>query len=183
MAGDGLQLIRPDTKYEESFRAGFGEISNASEQLAWIYLGEAEHDRYSRMPFSEYVKTLLSREHSPPDGFVCDTVYWGLMGGEVVGRIAIRHELNDFLRTAGGHIGYITRPSYRGKGIATEMLRQLLATDRAKAIGNLLLTCDETNTASEKTIINLGGVLQNIVEFGEGKPRKKRFWIRLNHNK
>lgn len=129
--------------------------------------------------FESYVCALLERENNPPEGFVKDTVYWAKSENEIVGRIAIRHELNEFLSKIGGHIGYIVRPSWRGKGIATEMLRQLLLTETATSIQKLLLTCDETNIASEKTILKNGGVFESFVEMGENKPRKKRFWIQL----
>ena len=39
------------------------------------------------------------------------------------------------------------------------------------------LTCDETNIASERTIIKNGGILQNIFIFEPNKPAKKRFWL------
>ena len=48
-----------------------------------------------------------------------------------VGRLSILHELNDALRVEGGHIGYDTVPSFRGRGVATEMLRQALPVARA----------------------------------------------------
>jgi predicted acetyltransferase len=44
----------------------------------------------------------------------------------LVGRVSIRHELNAFLADVGGHIGYGVRPRYRGRGFATEILRQAL---------------------------------------------------------
>jgi predicted acetyltransferase len=97
---------------------------------------------------------------------------------EVIGRIAIRHELNEFLSKFAGHIGYIVRPSFRNKGVATEMLRLILETDRAKAIGRLLVTCDEHNIASERTIVKNRGIFESLIENGD-KPRKKRFWIDL----
>ena len=95
----------------------------------------------------------------------------------MVGRIGIRHKLNDFLFHEGGHIGYFVRPSRRAKGFATEMLKQILETDLAKKISILLLTCDEGNFASEKTILNNGGQLENIVSFDLSRPPKKRFPI------
>jgi predicted acetyltransferase len=100
---------------------------------------------------------------------------------EMIGRIAIRHELNDFLRRIGGHVGFIVRPSFRKMGVASEMLRQLLETAQAKEIQKILITCDETNVASEKAIIKNGGVFEGLVTNGE-KPRKKRFWIDLTEN-
>lgn len=42
----------------------------------------------------------------------------------------------------------------------------------------VLLTCDEGNIGSQKTIEKNGGVLENIVD-GENSVRKMRFWIEL----
>jgi predicted acetyltransferase len=39
------------------------------------------------------------------------------VGGTIVGRISIRHELNDFLAHEGGHIGYGVLPRYRRRGV------------------------------------------------------------------
>jgi predicted acetyltransferase len=39
--------------------------------------------------------------------------------GTYLGAITLRHELNDFLLRAGGHIGYGIRPSAHGRGLAT----------------------------------------------------------------
>ncbi len=106
-----------------------------------------------------------------------------MIDGEIVGRISLRHELNEFLKVAGGHIGYIVRQSARKKGFASEMLRQVIDTEKAKSISSLLVTCDEGNIGSEKTILRAGFALENIIEIGPDKPRKKRFWSHLNNNK
>jgi predicted acetyltransferase len=108
---------------------------------------------------------------------VRDTVYWAIHADEIVGRISLRHELNDFLAKAGGHIGYIVRPSWRGQGVATDMLRQVLKTERAKSIGKLLLTCDDDNAASKRTIIKNGGVLESALDVAPGESKTRRFWI------
>ena len=50
----------------------------------------------------------------------------------VVGMIDIRHHINHpVLSTIGGHIGYSIRPSERGKGIGTEMLKKALVKCKA----------------------------------------------------
>jgi predicted acetyltransferase len=53
--------------------------------------------------------------------------------GAIVGRVSIRHELNDHLTHFGGHIGYGVRPAHRRRGYATEILRQSLVIARAEA--------------------------------------------------
>ena len=59
------------------------------------------------------------------------------------------------------------------------MLRQILLKDRAKSIGKLLITCDEGNRASEKTILKNGGIFETTIDVAPGHPRKSRYWITL----
>jgi predicted acetyltransferase len=111
-------------------------------------------------------------------GFVPSTLYF-LIGEDkkIYGALHIRHELNDYLLNYGGHIGYGIRPSQRKKGYATKMLSQSLSLPIIKKLGikKVLITCDKTNIASAKTIINNGGILENeVMEDGE---MTQRYWI------
>ena len=99
------------------------------------------------------------------------------VGGEVVGRTSIRHELNDYLAALGGHIGYAVRPAYRGRGHAREILRQSLVIARAEGVGRVLVTCDDDNIASRRTIERLGGVLDDVRAGSPDAPLKRRYWI------
>lgn len=111
-------------------------------------------------PLERFVNRLVLRESQPEPGLVCETSYWAIRNHSVAGRITIRHELNDFLKQFGGHIGYEVRPSARRQGVATAMLREILKTERAQQIGRVLLTCDPDNVGSAKTILANGGVLE-----------------------
>jgi predicted acetyltransferase len=174
-----IELQRPSVVFADTFLSGLDELAHDEEErMAWIYYRDAPPD-VPRRDFAGFVARLLAREHSAKPGFVTDSVYWAIRDGEMVGRISLRHELNERLRRMGGHAGFIVRPSARRQGVATQMLRQLLATERARAIGRLLVTCDEGNVASERTIRNNGGVLEDVIEIEPGKPRKMRFWISL----
>ncbi len=77
----------------------------------------------------------------------------------LVGMIDIRHELNDFLRECGGHIGYGVRPAERRKGYATEMLRLALEHARKLGLSEVLVACRRVNTGSRRTMEKNGGVL------------------------
>jgi predicted acetyltransferase len=169
-----LALHSPAVEWAPSFLAGLDELDVASERAAWIYAREA--GELPRRDFAAYVQLLAARALSPPPGIVPDSLYWAIRENEMVGRISFRHTLNDELLREGGHIGFIVRPSARRQGVAREMLRQLLSSERARAIGQLLVTCDEGNIASERTIRANGGILANIIDNDKG-PRTMRFWI------
>ena len=96
-----------------------------------------------------------------------------------MGRISIHHELNDALRVEGGHIGYDTVPSVRGRGVATEMLRQALPVARALGLREVLITCDDTNAASIRVIEKNGGSLRDTRALASDRPLKRYYWIAL----
>jgi predicted acetyltransferase len=90
---------------------------------------------------------------------------------EYVGRMSIRHRLNDGLLELGGHIGYDVRRSRRRRGHATAMLREALPVARRLGIGKALVTCDSDNVASRRVIEANGGVLE------DQRGDKLRFWV------
>ena len=135
----------------------------------------------SGMTFSDYLVILADREagRNLPIDRVPDTVLYGFLGDEVIGRISIRHVLNEFLLNIGGHIGYGVLAEYRRKGFAKSMLRQALPMAKQLGLNRVLLTCDDNNIGSIRTIEACGGILENTVDAGEGKPLKRRYWIEL----
>jgi len=96
--------------------------------------------------------------------------------GALVGRVSVRHELNELLADTGGHIGFGVRPQHRRRGFATEMLRQSLVIARAAGVDRVLVTCDEDNAASATVIERLGGSLEDVRRDPAG-VRKRRYWI------
>jgi len=108
-------------------------------------------------------------------GRVHCTYWWIVEDRAVLGSISLRHELNDFLLEAGGHIGYSVRPSARRRGLATYALGEVLKSARRLGIERVLITCDVTNEASRRTIEHFGGVQEDIRDTALGTVR--RFWI------
>ena len=92
-----------------------------------------------------------------PDWVPCTTLFW-VEEDTLLGVINLRHALNEFLRTFGGHIGYSVRPSARRKGHATSMLRAILPHARALGLDHVLVTCDPDNIGSLRAIEHNGGV-------------------------
>jgi predicted acetyltransferase len=80
-----------------------------------------------------------------PDGHVPSSLLYGFVDAEIVGRLMLRHSLNDFLRRIGGNIGFVVVPGHRRRGYATEMLRQGLHLATSKGMEKVLVTCDEDN--------------------------------------
>jgi predicted acetyltransferase len=96
-----------------------------------------------------------------PEGRVPQFTYFYVREDDdkIVGMIAVRLALTDFLQKEGGHIGYCVRPSERGKGYATRMLSHALSFSNAIGLRDIVISCDKTNTASARVIQKCGGIL------------------------
>jgi predicted acetyltransferase len=130
------------------------------------------------LPWGAYLSQLADArfEGKLKPGWVPATFLVAEVDGLLVGRVSIRHRLNAALRDVGGHIGYGVRPAYRGRGFATEMLRQAVTKTRELGVDRILDTCDEDNLASIRTIERNGGQLQDVRPFSAGTC-KRRYWI------
>ena len=129
------------------------------------------------MAWAEYLQILnnLFTGANLPERRVPATFLIAENDGQLVGRASIRHELNDFLFSVGGHIGYGVRPCFRRQGFATEILKQSLTYINELGITEVLVTCLDENVGSMKVIESQGGVLENKVEYEEALWR--RYWI------
>ena len=98
----------------------------------------------------------------------------------LVGMIQVRHRLNDFLEKYAGHIGYSVRPSERRRVYAKEMLKMALPFCREIGLDKVMITCNDGNTGSEKTILANGGVYEYTIHEPSENVDLKRFWITLS---
>ena len=138
------------------------------------------HHYEEGMSFRRYLEVLAERERGEnlPVNHVPSTFLFAFAGPSIVGRVAIRHSLNPYLERVGGHIGYVVVPEYRRQGYATAILRQSLQIARQKlGLTRVLVTCDDDNVGSIKTIEKNGGVLESIVNDSDGDTAKRRYWI------
>ena len=135
------------------------------------------------MPFRRYLEVLRERargENLPPN-HVASTFLFAFAGSTIVGRVTIRHSLNAYLEQFGGHIGYAVVPEYRRQGYATEILRQSVGiAGHTLGLPRVLLTCDDDNVGSIRTIEKNGGVFEGIAT-ADGEKPKRRYWIATTH--
>jgi predicted acetyltransferase len=133
------------------------------------------------MPFADLLQILADVEAGRnllPDR-VPATMLYGFVADKIVGRVSIRHHLNDHLLKLGGHIGWAVAPAFRRHGYATAMVFQALPVMRELGINRALITCSDSNVASQRIIAKLDGKLENTV-FDEGLQRyTQRYWASL----
>jgi len=136
------------------------------------------------MTFREYLTVLADLQQGsnlPSPDSVPETFLFAFLGDRIVGRVAIRHCLTASLEREGGHIGYVVVPECRRQGHATTMLRLALPVAREKSgATRILVTCDDGNVGSARTIEKNGGVLENVVVAPERGKAIRRYWIQLS---
>ena len=137
-----------------------------------------------QVDWADYLATLSQQAQGvnlAPD-MVRATFLVAEVSGELVGRVSIRFDLNDYLARWGGHIGYAVGPAFRGQGYATEILRKSVEIARSGGVGKILVVCDDTNIASARTIEKCGGVFESLSDGPPGSPTDapkplRRYWI------
>jgi predicted acetyltransferase len=184
-----LRLSPPDVGLHASYVDGLRELANEGNShyfdlvlppgpgFAGVkYTLETLADPDVFLEFCAFTVAAADPASPKPAGWVTGTYLWmvdeqPMQPPEVVGRISLRHELTPWLREVGGHVGYAVRPSARRRGHATRALSLMLEVAAEHGLGEVLVTCDDTNVASRAVIEANGGVLEDL------RNGKLRFWI------
>lgn len=167
-----LFLAEPSRAYKETFLESLREFQAEGRALS-LDLNSLTTD------FAAYLQDLQDKKDRSklPPHLVPASDFWLIDNDVYIGRLSLRHELNEALLTWGGHIGYEIRPSKRKRGYGKEILRLGLEKARERGLRRVLVTCDEDNVGSKKIIEYNGGKLENAISV-EGVPvRKLRYWI------
>ena len=188
MQESAIFLAKPQLVYQKAFIEAVAELQAVEHDRYYVEKNLDLHKLKGKRFFKAYLKNIHKQEVGIdlPVGRVPQTIYWLMKkqsDGQVIwlGRVAIRHQLNDNLRKIGGHIGYVIRPSARRQGYGSRLLALALEkisqgqpeldTDQA------LLTCDETNLGSKKIIEKNGGIFSAYSEQEAPLPRKLLYWV------
>jgi predicted acetyltransferase len=168
-----LSLSKPTIELKEEYMSFYQEWKQSGETMVpWVIEKDPSN-------FEAMVQFLLASEKglNLPEGWVPDSTFWLINeNNRVLGAVNIRHMLTQRLIDRGGHIGYGIRPSERRKGYATRLLSLSLEKVKGFGVDKALITCDESNTGSLKTILNNGGVPDTDFIEEDGNVIK-RFWI------
>lgn len=167
-----LRPLGPDD--EAAFYAG--KAAFAGEDLSWYTFSWSHGMTYAEL-LARAADEVAGRNLAP--GRVAASMLYGFVDGAIVGRVSIRHRLNDYLLYRGGHVGYAVAPPYRRRGYAAEMFRQALPVCRELGLDKLLVTCGDDNEASRRIIEGQGGVLENKVFDAEDNEMIRRYWVPL----
>jgi len=176
-----FKLVAPDVSFHQSFVESHSEWEGAHQDGAGVFMAD---DVITAEGFAAWIERLRDAERAEESqGIVPCTYFWITEGPRYVGAIAFRHYLTPALLNSGGHIGYGIRPSDRGRGAASWALKELCSRLQPREQPDrVLLTCDDTNVASAKTIERAGGLLEDTRMDDDGRLFR-RYWIEINRPK
>ena len=171
-------LARPDVRLHPSWAATITEFGSETMHGSGVWHGDGGPIDLTEAGCEAFVAMVLpfaDPAHEVPEDRVHCDYYWITddtgAGEEVVGFLALRHSLTAWLLEEGGHIGYAVRPARRGQGHASRALALAVRRSAELGLDRVLLTCDEDNDASRRTIERNSGVYEDT------RNGKRRYWI------
>lgn len=169
-----LSLVFPSLEFEDEIISYRQEFLDSGETMAGT-----SGLRFANS-VTEWISELEEQRLGAVGELVQATTYLCVRETDqkVVGMINIRHRLNDYLRTYGGHIGYSIRRSERGHGYGKKQLSLALVECRKLGLKKVMITCNKSNSASREVILANGGEL-NREEVHDGEMTQI-YWIHLS---
>ena len=169
-----LEIRQLGSHDEPAFLAGLKEW--AGEESSWhtfVWTEGMTHEAHLERLSDEFHGRNLE------EGRVPHTMLYRIFKGMIVGRCSVRHELNDFLRGFGGHLGYGVAPRFRGRGFGAQLF--LAGRQHLKSLGKerAFMTCGSDNVVSRKMIERAGGLFQDETIDPGDQSRLRRYWVPL----
>ena len=161
--------------YEEYM---LSELIPGIDRFEWI----RDFEKLEKLSFDDWMDYLEKNkyEENLSESYSPHTLYLAINdNNKIVGAIGIRWKQVPVLMTYGGLIGYSIRPSQRGKGYASEMLKLALNKFENINIEKILITCKDFNIASKKVIEKNGGIFENTYKNDDDGYTYMRYWIKI----
>jgi len=175
------KLEKPSSLYKGSYIDAMKEYINEVPNPDVIPEGQMTEEKVKEFEnnFEDFLLKTKEKEQgiNLPDGRVSGSLFWLIDKKEYIGRVSIRHRLNEQLSVMGGHIGYAIRPSKRNMGYGNKVLELGLIEAKKLGLNKVFLTCDDTNIGSYKIIEKNAGILQDKININ-GKL-ERRYWIEI----
>ena len=144
--------------------------------------GIRDFEKLEYFEFPKWIETLeLNKdEKNLPQDFSPQTIYIALNEEDkIVGAIGLRWKEVPVLMNFGGFVGYSVRPKERGKGYATEILRQALEKFKDAGRDKILISCKNFNDASKKKKKKNEGVYDSDFFNEEEGYTYSKYWVNI----
>ena len=165
---DALEYLNEHTVYNSkiSGTGGLNRLLNGMSYEEWL-------DDVFNMQNEEYAKSL---------GYVPGYTYFLVRktDDKIVGMVNLRYNLTEEMLKYSGHIGYGIRPLERGKGYAKLQLYLALEKSKELFLDRVMIACNETNEASDRTIQALGGLFERKETDQSKNITLNIYWINVN---
>jgi len=168
-----FKLVKPELCYKKSAILYIEELFSYNSAIH----GTGFLDRYLESSgYEEWLDEIRYLEFNSDSSKVSASTFFMVDDNDfIIGMVNIRHTLNDKLLFHGGNIGYSIRPTKRGNGYAKIALFLALKECFSLGLTRVLITAEDNNVPSYRTIEALGGVMENKV-LDDGKYFR-RYWI------
>ena len=150
-----LKLVEPTKENLQKMKAGLSELKahptpyDIGQTEGLIEAMEKNFDGY-------LADWQQKRGSEQPEGRVPATTLFLFDNDKFIGFYNIRHYLNDFLKTRGGHIAYQIIPSERGKGYVKQGLKLALNwCYNQLGLDEVMLSCNAENHASDRAMTSV----------------------------
>lgn len=165
-----MELIKPNEKYLKSYLEGcekmWGHIHDN-----YIIHDPLDFDNWKTHIFSDYENN--EKGLNLPEGFIPHITYWIIENEQYIGSVDIRLGISEKLYEYGGICGLAIIPEKRGKVNGLKAAKLAFEKIKELNISPIILTCEEDNEPSKRTIEHFPYKTKEIYEtFLYGKMRR-----------
>jgi len=161
-----MDIVLADMKHLDSYTDFLSECFNSG------------IDKYESalIDVKSHLHTLIQKAKGAElaDGSPRTSTYFCVHNNEIIGAIRYRHGTNEYVERVIGHVGYETKPSARGRGVAQLMLSWIQENILRTSI---IVTCEITNETSKKVIERCNGKYINQIYSPEKDAEVLRFQL------